>query len=85
MVRDAGLDIFRAAGIGPVIAWVDDHLFFRLPCNTITNYNKIREMKAHFIAEQGGRLKDNGRWWFKGEALADGTHKEFAEDCAFTV
>ena len=85
MVRDAGLDIFRAAGIGPVIAWVDDHLFFRLPCNTITNYNKICEMKAHFIAEQGGRLKENGRWWFKGEALADGTHEEFAEDCAFAV
>ena len=84
-VRDAGLDIFRAAGIGPIIAWVDDHLFFRLPQDTITNYNKMREAKARVIAEQGGRLKDNGHWWFKGEALANDTHEEFAEDCAHMV
>ena len=85
MVWDASLDIFRAVGIGPVIAWVDNHLFFHLPRNTITNYNKIREIKAHIIARQGRRLKDNGHWWFKGEALADGTHEEFAEDCTFAV
>ena len=85
MVQDAGLDILRAAGIGPMIVWVDNHLFFRLPRNTIANYNKTREMKAHIITEQGGRLKDNGRWWFKEVALADGTHEEFAEDCTCTV
>ena len=64
-VRDAGLDIFRAAGIGPVIAWVDDHLFFCIPCNTITDYNKMCKIKALVITEQGGRHKDNGHWWFK--------------------
>jgi hypothetical protein len=85
MVRDAGLDIFRAAGIGPIIAWVDDHLFFRLPRDIIADYNKTRETKARVIAEQGGRLKDNGRWWFKGEVLADGTHEEYAEDCTHLV
>lgn len=51
IVRDAGLDIFQAAGIGPVIAWVDDHFFFRLPCNTIADYNKLRESKARIIAK----------------------------------
>jgi hypothetical protein len=40
MVREAGLDIFRAAGIGPIIAWVDDHLFFHLPKDIIADYNK---------------------------------------------
>ena len=58
MVWNAGLDIFRAAGIGPVIAWVDDHLFFCLPRDTIADYNKMCETKARVIAEQGGRLKE---------------------------
>ena len=31
VVQDAGLDILRAVGIGPVIAWVDNHLFIWLP------------------------------------------------------
>jgi hypothetical protein len=84
-VRDTGLDIFRAAGIGPVIAWVDDHFFFRLPRDAITEYNEARKAKAQVIAEQGGRLKDNGRWWFKGDVLADGTHEQFAEDCTHIV
>ena len=84
-VQDAGLDIFRAAGIGPIIAWVDDHLFFCLPRDTIADYNKMCKAKARVIAEQGGRLKDNGRWWFKGEALANDIHKEFAEDCTHMV
>jgi hypothetical protein len=84
-VRDAGLDIFRAAGIGPVIAWVDDHFFFRLPRDTITEYNEACKAKARVIAEQGGRLKDNGHWWFKGDVLADGTHEQFAKDCTHIV
>lgn len=84
-VWDAGLVVFQAAGIGPIIAWVDDHLFFRLPRDTIADYNKMRETKAHVIAKQGGRLKDNGCWWFKGEVLANGTHEEFAEDCTHLV
>ena len=58
MVWNAGLDIFRAAGIGSVIAWVDDHLFFRLPRDTIADYNKTCKTKARVIAEQGGRLKE---------------------------
>jgi hypothetical protein len=45
----------------------------------------MSETKAHIIAEQGGRLKDNSCWWFKGEALANGTHEEFAKDCTHLV
>jgi hypothetical protein len=85
MVWDTGLDIFQAAGLGPIITWVDDHLFFHLPQDTITDYNKMHETKAHIIAEQGGRLKENGCWWFKGEPLADGTHEKFAEDHTHVV
>jgi len=32
-LRDVSLDIMRTAGIGPIIAWVDNHLFIRLPRN----------------------------------------------------
>ena len=31
MVADAGADIFRSCGIGPVSKWVDNHIFFRIP------------------------------------------------------
>jgi hypothetical protein len=30
-IADAGVDIFRAAGMSPVSKWVDDHIFFRVP------------------------------------------------------
>ena len=30
-IHDAGLDILQAAGIGPVITWVDDHLSYAYP------------------------------------------------------
>ena len=42
-------------------------------------------MKAHTIAKNGRRIKENGCWWFKGCALADGSHEEFAEDCTHLI
>ena len=39
----------------------------------------------HAITKNSGRIKENGRWWFKGNALADGSHKEFAEDCTHPI
>lgn len=30
LVADAGVDILRAAGLGPLTKWVDDHIFFRI-------------------------------------------------------
>ena len=39
----------------------------------------------HVIAKNGGRIKENGCWWFKGNALADGSHEEFAEDCTHPI
>ena len=76
-IHDAGLDVLQAAGIGPVIAWVDDHLFIHLPQNAITDYNKLCQMKAQAIASQGSRIQDDGRWKFKGDTLADRSHEEF--------
>ena len=84
-LRDVSLDIMRAAGIGPIIAWVDDHLFIRLPRNRIDEYNVTRSQQATAIQANGGPLQDGGRIWFKGQCLADGTHEEFAEDCQFPI
>ena len=74
-----------AAGLGPVIAWVDDHLFICLPCNAIAEYNRVHTAKADTIARNRGRIKENGCWWFKGDTLADNSHKEFAEDCTHLI
>ena len=38
-VADAALDIFRAKGIGPVLRWVDDHIFFCISGEHCTAYN----------------------------------------------
>ena len=81
-LRDAGLDIMRAQGISPIITWVDDHLFFHLPRNSIRAYNSWRTHTADIITQNGGWTHERCRIWFKGRELADGTHKEFAEDCA---
>ena len=75
----------RAAGIGPIIAWVDDHLFIRLPTKEIPGYNVFRSSLAHHIQENGGSLTEKERVWFRGQSLADGNHEEFAEDCHFPI
>ena len=81
-LRDAGLDIMCAQGMGPIIAWVDDHLFFRLPRTSIRAYNSWRTLTADVITQNGGRTHERCRIWFKGCELTDGTHEEFAEDCS---
>ena len=84
-VCDAGLDVLWAMGIGPVIAWVDDHLFICLLQNAIANYNKLCQTKAQAIASQDSRIQDDGHWKFKGDALADGSHEDFSKDCTHSV
>ena len=82
-VQDASLDILRAVGIGPLIAWVNDHLFIQLPCNTITNYNELCEAKSQTITANSRKI--NGHWWFKGDSLVDGSCEEFAENCSHLI
>jgi hypothetical protein len=43
IVADAGTDITRALGIGPVSKWVDDHIFFRIPRQHLQEYNNQRQ------------------------------------------
>ena len=41
-VADAGAEIIRHRGMGPLDKWVDDHLFIRIRKTSLTDYNKQR-------------------------------------------
>lgn len=38
-VANAGADIFQGNRIGPLSKWVDDHIFFQIPCDCLMDYN----------------------------------------------
>ena len=78
LIADALADIFRAAGIGPVLKWVDDFLFIRLPVQALAAYNEARKQWSRSI--QHTPVQDGGRLWFRGPLLPDGSFEEYAED-----
>lgn len=84
-VADAGADILRYRGIGPVGKWVDDHLFIRIRRKYVSAFNKMRAECHGRIMARGGRHHTGGRFWFGGDALPDGRVEEFDEDMAFPV
>ena len=53
-IGGAGTDIMRAHGIGPILRWVDDHLFIRIPRSAIPDFNTNRANTANRIAHLGG-------------------------------
>lgn len=79
-VGDAGADIFRAAGIGPLSKWVDDHIFFRILRQYLDSYNTLRERTSLAIAANSGKRHDGGRLWYRGDTMPDGRLEEFDED-----
>jgi hypothetical protein len=81
-VRNAGADIIRYQGIGPLSSWVDDHLFFRLLRDYLPEYNRRRQ-EWHFDISTRGRHQNGGRIWFGGKIFEDGTLEQFDEDCRF--
>lgn len=83
-VADAGTDILHAEGLGPLVKWVDDHLFFRVRREYSDSYNAARA-RAHTALAVNGQLQTGGRLWFKGTVHEDGTFDVYAEDCAFPL
>ena len=81
-VADAGADIIRYQGIGPLAKWVDDHVFFRIRREFLDHYNRQRLLRHETLSKRG-RIKQGGRLWFGGQAFADGTLDEHVEDCVF--
>ena len=81
IIGDAGTQLMRARGIGPVSKWVDDHLFLCILRKHIQTCNRQRESCAIDISANGGELHDGGRLWFKGAIMSDDRSEEFDEDC----
>ena len=80
-IADAGANIFRGNGMGPILKWVDDHIFFRIPRQHLPAYNASRTQWNHEIKLHGG-CQHEGEWlWFKGKDLPSGHPEEFDEDC----
>jgi hypothetical protein len=84
-MADAGTDIIRSEGFGPVSKWVDDHLFFRIRWEYLGQYNNKRLFTKAAIESNGGRLQSGGKYWFKGGLLQDGRVEEFDEDMQFPL
>ena len=80
-LADAGADIFQGNGIGPVAKWVNDHIFFRIPRTSLPAYNALRAQWNAEIHQNRGRQQIEGRLWYRGNSLPDGSPSEFDEDC----
>ena len=85
MVADAGADIMRAHGIGPLLKWVDDHLFLRILRQHLAEFNKRRAETRQRIETAGGRRHRGGRLWYEGGLLPDDSIEEFVEDFVFPL
>lgn len=83
-MQDGALDIFRSQGIGPVVHWVDDHVFIRILRAYLQQYNEQRATAAAAFS-RNGPLRRGGRLWFSGATLPDGTVEESVEDCRFPL
>ena len=81
-VADAGADLFRSQGIGPLAKWVDDHIFFRIRRESLELYNQQRQLRHTDLSEQG-QFRQGGRLWYGGRSFPDGTLDEHVEDCQF--
>lgn len=81
-VADAGADLMRYSGLGPLVKWVDDHCFFRILRIHLNEYNARRSAAKARIA---GRRHRGGRHWFEGGPLPDDSTEEFVEDFEFPL
>ena len=85
IMGDAGVDLMRARGIGLLVKWVDDHLFFRLDREHVDMYNGFHHSRSEAVIQQGGRARRGARLWFPGESSPDGRQEEWAEDLRFPL
>ena len=84
-LEDAGVDVLRSAGLGPISKWADDHVFFRMPREHLAAYNSQRTAWRRHVVANGGCQRSGGRIWYNGPLLPDGSHAEFEDDMCFPI
>jgi hypothetical protein len=82
---DALADLLRARGIGPVLKWVNDFIFFRIPTEHIPACNTDRDWNQQTIEENSSQLHSKGRLWYKGKYSPKVGHEHFVEDLTFPL
>ena len=82
---DTANDIMRAEGIGPILKWVDDRVFFCIPKSALNDFNAERAHLHKQIKDNGGRHHEGGRWWYHTGHLPDGRIMECDEDMQFPI
>jgi hypothetical protein len=85
LIGDASADIMRTKGIGPIVKWVDDYVFFRLPRENVDSYNKFREETRDFILTNGGQLHKGAQLWFTRKTWPNEVTEEWHEDMRFPI
>lgn len=82
MLADAGADIFRGQGLGPIAKWVDNHIFFQVLQIHLHSYNIQWAKWHHKIQENGGCRQEGSQLWYGGKGLHSGPAEEFDKDCS---
>ena len=80
IVSDAGAQIMRHRGIGPLCKWVDDKLLARILRKHLEKFNAQRQTIAAHIAASSGQRHDGGQLWYKGEDTQNGQYEQYDED-----
>jgi hypothetical protein len=78
-VADAGAEIFRHNGIGPLDKWVDDYIFFRVRLEFLDQYNEYRKNWNQTFALEGMH-QTGGRLWFGQMCMDTGELEESSEN-----
>lgn len=84
-VADAGMDISRGSGLGPLTKWVDDHLWLRILKKFLIEYNLLREQLWDRVRNSGGIMHKGGRLLYQGHTLPNGQREEFDDDFQFPI
>ena len=84
-IRDAGMDLMQAPGIGPLSTWANDHIFFHIPCQYLTEYNQQCKVHHGRILCNGIRIQTGSCYWYKGDTMQYDHVKEFNDDNSFPI
>ena len=82
---DALADLLCARGIGPILKWVGDFVFIRIPKETIENYNDQRAPDWQTLTLNGGQIQTRGCLWFKGDILPETGAEHYAKSLEFPL